>query len=408
MSKSNFVKKVAWRYFRVSRHGERLISIVSTISIIGVALGCFALVVTLSVLNGFQAEITSRVTTFEPAVMAEAFPMKSKTEKQLIDLGKQNSEIKYSVPLIERKAMVSSDIGNEVVYIKALSLNGEKYPMSKEIIAGSFDLGTKDEPKFVIGYQLADKIGVTVGDEIAIISPLEASGPFMTPPVIRGVVSGVFRAELFQYDDLYIFTNLAAGQQLFRLSGKFTGVEYYLHNFEKSSEVARSIESQTANSSLEINTWRERHQTLYNAMTMEKWGSLIALTLIIIVATFNLISSLVMLVLEKIQEIGILKTIGANDQMVQRIFLRQGWYVGGIGTAIGTLLGIGLVLFQSYTGFFQLPGDIYFINAVPVILSPVDVTIVVCISLLLSLLAAVYPAKQAEKLQPIEAISYEH
>lgn len=408
MSKTNFISTVAWRYFRKSKHGERLISIVSTISIIGVALGCFALIVTLSVLNGFQAEITNRLTTFEPTIVAESFPMAQSLEDSLQGYGETDSNVHLVIPRIERKAMVSTDVGNEVVYIRALSLDKHKYPMSGEIIAGDFDLGTSDDPKIVIGFQLADKIGVSIGDEVAVISPLEASGPFQTPPVIHAVVSGVFRAELFQYDDLYVFTNLGAGQHLFRLPKQYTGVEYFLKDFEQADAVATKIRTRFPQKSLEINTWEQRHQTLYNAMMMEKWGSLIALTLIIIVATFNLISSLVMMVLEKIREIGILKTIGATDQMVRQIFIRQGWYVGGIGTLVGTLLGIGLVLFQKWTGAFTLPGDIYFIKAVPVILAPLDVFLVITISLILSLLAAIYPARQAEVLQPIEAISYEH
>ena len=408
MSKPELVNTVAWRYFRKSRHGERLISIVSTISIVGVALGCFALIVTLSVLNGCQSEITDRVTTFEPTITAESFPMDEELRADLVRYGRSQTQVRQTVPRIERKAMVSSDVGNEVVYIRALAGAQKNYPMAGEVIAGDFELGTADAPQLVIGYQLADKIGATVGDEVAIISPLEATGPFQTPPVIRGTVAGVFRAELFQYDDLYIFTNLEAGQALFRLGSQSTGVEFFLRNFEDAESVAERMRDRFGQETLEVNTWQQRHQTLYNAMMMEKWGSLIALTLIIIVATFNLISSLVMMVLEKIREIGILKTIGATDRMLNQIFLRQGWYVGGIGTTIGTLLGIALVLFQKWTGTFTLPGEIYFIDAVPVILSPLDVSLVVAISLVLSLLAAYYPAKQAEKLQPIEAITYEH
>ncbi|MBS1271412.1 MAG: Lipoprotein-releasing system transmembrane protein LolC [Candidatus Marinimicrobia bacterium] len=407
MNSTAFIKKVAWRYFRSRRSGERLIGIVSTISVIGVAIGCFALIVTLSVLNGFRSEITNRMMRFEPAITSEQFPMDDSTATALVNWAGEHSGVEQSVPLIERKAMLATENSTEVVYVKALELRNEAYPLHTEIIGGSFNLGSSDAPGAVIGFQLSDKLGVTVGDTLSMISPLEMSGPFYTPPVEQAVVTGVFRAELFQYDQMYVFTNIGTGQQLFRSRNEYTGVEFFLSDFEQAPMVAEEIKTTFEDTAIAASTWFERHQTLYGAMRMEKWGSLIVLTLIIVVATFNLISSLVMLVLEKIRDIGILKTLGAEDESVQKIFLRQGWYVGGIGTLIGISLGIILVLIQQFTGLAPLPGDVYFIDAVPVVLKPRDVVIVIGISILLSVLSAVYPAKQAAKLQPIEAISYD-
>ncbi|MCF7804826.1 MAG: FtsX-like permease family protein [Candidatus Marinimicrobia bacterium] len=407
MNSKAFIKKVAWRYFRSRRSGERLISVVSTISVVGVAIGCFALVVTLSILNGFRAEITERMMRFEPALISEQFPMKKATVDKLAGIAANDSGIRKTVPLIERKAMVTSESGTEVVYIKSLQVTNEQYPLRSEIIGGEFDLGTAESPGAVLGFQLSDKLGVTVGDTVAMISPLEMSGPFYTPPVVQAEVTGIFRAELFQYDQTYVFTNIAAGQSLFRFDDNYTGVEYFLSDFESAGEKAALIKSEVGDDSVMTSTWYERHQTLYGAMRMEKWGSLIVLTLIILVATFNLISSLVMLVLEKIRDIGILKTLGASDVSVRRIFLRQGWYVGSIGTAVGVVVGIALVLIQEFTGVVPLPGDVYFIDAVPVLLKPLDVALVIVISIVLSVVSAVYPAKQASELQPIEAISYD-
>jgi len=407
MNSSAFIKSVAWRYFRSRRSGERLIGIVSTISVIGVAIGCFALIVTLSVLNGFRSEITNRMMRFEPAVTSEQFPMDDSTANFLVNWAQQHPSVQQSIPLIERKAMLASESGTEVVYIKALEIKDGEYPLYTEIIGGSFTLGRPENPGAVIGFQLSDKLGVTVGDTLSMISPLEMSGPFYTPPVEQAVITGIFRAELFQYDQMYVFTNIGTGQRLFRSRDQYTGVEFFLSDFEQATAIAGEINTAVNDSAVATSTWFERHRTLYGAMRMEKWGSLIVLTLIILVATFNLVSSLVMLVLEKIRDIGILKTLGAEDAAVQKIFLRQGWYVGGIGTLIGISLGMILVLIQQFTGLVPLPGDVYFIDAVPVLLNPLDVFIVIGISVLLSLLSAVYPAKQAAKLKPIEAISYD-
>jgi lipoprotein-releasing system permease protein len=295
-----------------------------------------------------------------------------------------------------------------VVYIKGLELNGQTYPLESEIIGGEFDLGSGESPKVIIGFHLRDQLGLGVGDTLAMISPLESSGPFYTPPVVRAEIAGVFRAELFQYDQIYAFTNIHAAQKLFRLGDKYTGVEFFLLDYRDSQSIAEQLRSHEGFQSLETTTWYERRSSLYNAMRMEKWGSFVALTLIIVVAIFNLVSSLLMLVLKKIRDIGILKTMGAEDGAIQRVFLRQGWYVGGIGTLVGVFSGVTLVLFQEFTGVFKLPGEAYFIDAVPVLLSPIDVSLISLISLTLSILSSVYPAKQAAKLEPIEAISYEH
>ena len=407
MSSSAFIKTVAWRYFRYNRSGERLISVISTISIIGVAIGCFAMVVTLSVLNGFRAKVTALTVQFEAAVKAEEFPMSRETAEYLQHWARAQPDIRFTVPLIERKALVAGDDATEITYIKALQLDSLHYPVSSQVIGGTFDLGDAAHPRVVLGYGLLDKLGAQVGDTVAIISPLEVTGPFYTPPVIKAEVSGVFRADIFQYDQLYAFTNIAAGQELFRLTDEFTGVEVYTTDFQQADHVANTIRGTPRLRALHTTTWFQRHQTLYGAMRLEKWGSFIVLTLIILVATFNLISSLVMLVLEKIRDIGILKTLGATDQSVRRIFIRQGLYVGAIGTTIGVALGVILVLTQQFTGLITLP-SVYFIRVVPVRLLPLDIVAITVVSVALSILSALYPAKQAAGLQPIEAISYDH
>ena len=406
MNSKEFIRNVAWRYFRSHRSSERLISIVSTISIIGVTIGCLALIITLSVLNGFRSEITERLTQFEAALKMEQFPMSRARMDTIMAWAEAQPEIGLAVPAIERKAMLTTEEGTEVVYVKALDLQEKTYPLESQIIGGKFHLGESNSGKVVLGYQLADQLGVTVGDTLAIMSPLEMRAPFYNPPVIRTEVSGVYRADLFQYDQAYAFVGISAGQDLFRLDDKYTTVELFAPEFELAAEMAVRAEDQSWRN-VTISTWQERHQTLYGAMNMEKWGSFIALTLIILVAIFNLVSSLVMLVLEKIRDIGILKTMGATNAGIRKIFLRQGWYVGGIGTTIGIALGILIVFVQEWTGVVPLPSDVYFIDAVPVQLQIIDVVSVALVSILLSLLSAVYPARQAANLQPIEAISYD-
>jgi lipoprotein-releasing system permease protein len=321
-----------------------------------------------------------------------------------------NPEIKGASPFVSGKAMIVSRAYNHVIYLKGIepSVYGSVSGVKEKIVLGKFEFGEKNENGIVIGLALADRLNTVIGDTIAIVSPggIQATLTQMAEPDVRKyVISGIFESNNKEYDGLYGFISLKSAQQLFVMGNDIHGIEVRLNIFENTDLMQRRIEGQFPQT--EVSTWYDMHKDLYTMMQVERWAAYIILCLIIAVATFNLLGSLTMSVLEKTRDIGILKSMGATHRDIAMIYLFEGAYIGIIGTIVGSGLGYLTCLLQKKYHLFPLDPTVYIIPAIPVEIHSMDFIIVGMTAIILSTIAAWYPARRASELLPAEAITWE-
>jgi len=398
---------ISLRYFK-SKKQTGLISFTSYISIAGIALGAFTLLITLSILNGFESEISSRVIDFESHVRI--------TGKELTDIQiarvktlLQGRNVNVIYPFVIKKSVLSTIGTDAVVRLKGVdsTIFSTKIVLPQAIIRGnnSYMAPTSDLPGIVVGYRLADKLGLFLGDTVNVINPLDIRSSLSIPYVGQFVLSGVFKLDLFDYDENLAFVELSQAQKIFKMEGLYSGIDIRFDKYKNSGEIKAYLQANLG-SQFSISSWEELHQDLFGAMKLEKYGSFLALAFIILIAIFNLSSSLIMLIMEKIREIGMLQTLGMNSTHIQGIFLRLGFITGGIGLVIGLILAMVFSLLQINLRFIPLPA-VYIIPYLPMEVHALDILAIAAAGLILIFAGTLYPSWRISKLTPLEAIQYE-
>ena len=410
---------IADRYLR-SKQRTGFISIITYISAAGVMIGVAALVIVLYVANGFESEVRSRIigadshiklTLFHGAPMGDYAAVRETV-----------MEIPHVIggsAFIDGKGMLKSHNRIEGSLIKGIDAStvDEIGDLKETIVAGELtftpvEILTDSMPNpralsgIILGKQLSFRLGATTGDTIIAISPLNMTSLFSSPQVMKFVVTGIFERGIFEYDDTYSYISIEAAQKLFELGSTVTGIEFKLDDLNRADLVRVAID-ETLHYPYFTRTWFDLHSNLFRWMKMEKWMFTILLSLIITVAAFNIISSQIMMVLEKKREIGILKALGVTSKGIQRIFLYEGLIIGVTGTIAGLILGYAVCWGQIYFEWFSLPGDVYFLSVLPVKMQIIDFIIIAFVSLCLAVIASVYPSRWAGKLEPVDAIRYE-
>ena len=391
------------RRMLLSRKKVGLISWSGIISILGVAVGCFALIISVAVLNGFEREVRNKVVGFESDLRLTLGETKLNMDN-LSSTFDQESDIAGYSAFIERKAVAIAMDERSLVKVKAVE-EGSLQKIYKIDGVGEMEIIGNKAPIYV-GKGIADRLGLQSGDRLRLMNPLDNQIYLGMPTVLDGRVAGVFETRILDFDQTYVFVPLGVGQALFKSMDTFDGIDFRLTSSAKKDTMKALILSKAPAGAV-VSGWEDMHQTLFQAMQMEKLGSMVVLSLIVIVACFNIASTLTMLVLEKIREVGILKTIGFSQVRIGNIFRLQGIFIGGFGLLLGGGLGLLFVLGQERLGLIRLPETIYFVQSLPVAISLTDVITIFLICVIVIALAVYFPSREARRLLPTEAIQYE-
>ncbi|HET9328575.1 MAG TPA: ABC transporter permease [Candidatus Eisenbacteria bacterium] len=399
---------IAARYLRTRRRSA-FITLLTGISVAGVAVGVTALLTVLAVMNGFENEIQTRIAGTDAHVVLLGDTQGAiRGGDSLAARAARQPGVVGAAPFTYAKAMVIYGGRAEGLVVKGIDLGQERrvttvaHNISPSLDAIPADLAM---PSVVLGTELAARIGAAVGDTVVLASlAADRSAMGYAPKLRRFRVVGLFSSGLYTYDSSFGFVAIPAAQDFFDLGAAVTGIEVRLVDMFDAPRAASRLLRAIGDPRLHANNWIELNRNLFTWMKLEKTVMFVILALIILVAAFNVVSTLFMVVLEKRRDIGVLKALGASRSVVLRVFLWEGLLIGGLGTMLGTALGWGLISLLRTYPFVQLPGDVYFIERLPVRPELGDFVSVVAAALALCLAAALYPAWRASMLDPVEAI----
>ncbi|MCS7250067.1 MAG: FtsX-like permease family protein [candidate division WOR-3 bacterium] len=400
----NFEKFVALKYIK----GKKLISL---INIGSVALGVSCIIIVLSVMNGFHLELEKRILGHTPHIII----IKRNYEfidnaDSLINILKEIKEINLLSPFIFTKTLIKSSHSSDGIVLRGIIPEMEKKSLDieKNIILGDFEFSSSSQPGLILGIDLAKVLAVSVGDKVTLYSPFATiKTPFgYLPKAEDFVVKGIFDAGMYDYNASLVYIDLKDAQRLLECGNRITGLELKIKDLYKAKELAQRINKLITYPYRAID-WQSLNRNLFAALKLEKVVTFIVLTLLIIIACFGVVVTLTMLVIRKTKEIGILKAMGSNTKKIMKIFLYYGFFVGFFGSLIGATVGVLVSFILSKYPIINLPADVYFIKYLPTRLIFTDVLTTILLAIVISLLAALYPAKKAADLVIVDALRYE-
>jgi lipoprotein-releasing system permease protein len=412
---SRFEWMVAMRYLRARRrHGS--ISVIAGFSFLGIVVGVAALIVVMSVMNGFRHDLLDKIIGLNGHLFLQSADTPLTDYDAVTDRVKKVQGVKLVLPLIEGQALVTSPFNSSFALVR-----GAREADLKQLpgVGGHVTLGTLDGFEkaggAVIGARIAEHLGLRIGDKITIVAPRGAQTPFGVTPRIKSYpVVAIFELGMYKFDDTFVFLPLPEAQAFFNLDGQVNVIEAYVDDPDRMDEMRERIEPALQRPMIMVD-WRQRDQTFFEALTVESEVMFAILTLIVLVAALNIISGMIMLVQDKARDIAVLRTMGATRGSVMRIFLITGATIGVGGTVVGVALGLVVAhnieaIRQGLNWLFKanlFPAEAYFLSHLPSRIEPSNVLAVVVMTLALSLAATLYPSWRAARLDPVEALRYE-
>jgi lipoprotein-releasing system permease protein len=399
------------RYLRAKRK-QTFISVITVISVLGVMVGVMALLIVLSVMNGFRADLMTKILGVNSHLLVLNHGGAFEAYKEIVERVRQVDGTVAAAPFIYGQVMVnkSGNVSGAVLRGIEPENAGRVLNIGRMIKEGSVYSLTNnaDElPAIIIGRELAKQIGAYPGDTLNLVSPEGKLTPVGRVPSTQAYrVTAFFDSGMYEYDASMVFVSLEAAQSFLGLGNRITGVEVRVEDVYRSDRVGKTIEA-ALGARFWTKDWKVMNRSLFSALRLEKFAMFVILTMIVLVGALNIISTLVMVVMEKTKDVAILRTMGASAKSIMSIFMLQGLLVGLIGTLAGLASGLGVCHLLARYKFIRLPSDVYYISTLPVRVEFWDVCSVAVAAVIISFMATLYPSWHASRLNPVEAIRYE-
>lgn len=402
---------IALRYL-LARRKQSFISVISLISVLGVGLGVAALIVVLGVMNGFSSELRDKILGVNAHLIVSSVQGAFKDYEPIAQKVDNVQGVTGVMPFIYSEVMLSTGQG-----VKGAALRGIDPQKAEQVLNLAQDLthGTlqdlqknADPPGVIIGQELASRLGLSPGQKVNLLSPSgKKSAAGFSPEIEVFEVVGIFDTGMYEYDSSLAYISLGAAQKLLGFKGDLvSGLEVRLERVYAAKQTGKLVEQKLGGYPFHVQDWMDMNASLFSALKLEKTAMGVILVMIVLVGSFSIITTLIMLVMEKTHDIAILISMGARSKNIRNIFMLQGIIIGAVGTALGYSLGLGISFLLKKYQFIQLPGDVYYMEYLPVQLEWLDLGLIGFCALLLCFLATLYPARQASRLQPAEALRY--
>jgi len=393
---------IGLRYLR-SKRKEAFISFTTWISVVGIAIGVMAIIVVIAVMTGFQDEIRARILGINPHILVLDVNGEIRNPGEVVAKVKKVDGVVEAFPFTAFQAMAQNGKQFSGVAVKGIDPGDAKY-MSKLVKEGSIDV-LRRKGSVLMGKELAKHLGLFVGDSFTIMVPFGGFSPMGSmPETVRGRVGGIFETGMYEIDNTLVVMALSDVESAMGVGA--TGIEVKLTDEYRATDL-KWTSLKALGRDYFAKTWIEMNRNLFSALKLEKLAMFIILALIILVASFNIISSLIMTVMEKKKDIAILKSIGAKKRSIMKIFMMEGITIGVVGALFGSLTGYFLCWIIKSTKLIRLPEDVYYITTLPAKISIVDVALIALVTTVICVLSTIYPSYKAAKIDPVETLRYE-
>ena len=408
---------IGLRYLKAKRK-QTFVSLITLISIAGVMVGVTALIVVIAVMNGFKEDLRDKILGVTSHVVISRFDGNISQYQEVRAKVEEVSGVNAATPFIYTQVMISSRKAMSGAVLRGIEPKtaSKVINLPKNLRAGSLEEleaenkpeGMRSTPGIILGNELARNIGASRGEPVTVISPLGRLTPLGRVPRSQTFrVAGIFDSGMYEYDSTIAYVSLWAAQRFLGIGDRVTGIEVRVDEIYEADRVAKAIGKALDGYPYWSRDWMRMNKNLFSALKLEKIVMFIILTLIILVAAFNIVGTLIMVVIEKTRDIAILKSMGATRRSIMKIFMIEGAVIGLVGTLLGLLGGYTLCKLLATYKFIELPSDVYYISTLPVQMNPLDVALIALAAIAITLAASVYPAWQASRFDPAEAIRYE-
>jgi len=401
----SFEWTVAMRHLR-SRRRHAFVSLITVISVLGIMLGVAALITVIAVMTGFSSYMQERILGTTSHILVTGAGGLSDASG-VLDEVKSHPEVVAAAPYVMGQSLLKTNGDVIGVVVRGIDpqMESSVTDLSKNMVEGA--ITELDDKGIIIGIEMSRQRGLRLGDSVTLVSPSEVSSPFgMVPILERFAVAGIFDTGMYEYDTGLVLVTIPAAREFFDLGERVTGVAVKVRDVYRTGSVVKDLQ-ESLGYSFWVRDWKEMNQNLFSALKLEKITMFVILVLIVVVAAFNIIGTLILVVMEKGREIAILKAMGATRKSIGRIFMIEGLVIGLGGTVFGLLLGLGLCYILARYQFVELPSSVYYVTTLPVKIQFLDVLSICLAAIGVSFTATVYPAHRASVLNPVEILRYE-